>query len=468
MKIKQKSLLLTTLLAVLLLFNSCDSIMEIVDMVEDDDSSSSSSASLSLSTPILSSNLISADQKSTEITLKITITGSNGGSADLVTLTGDSISDTYLSDDDSDDTWEGSFTPDTSDYLEGDTLDFTITAEDSSNGASQSSSFTLSVTAEEELVVGAYVSQFITSEDNLYAQEEKAWFEITLTDVESLGDEWYVKYTTDRYIYTALSSTNIDADLSDDDIIRIHSYGTGEDFDDTDQDEDSFGNESVWDFEAEDVDVNTGDACGMFFIQVGSGDPSEDNVINLIPFNDTELNSDDDWFSDDYDAVATLYAVLVEEELWTAEETDSSAYAVQFDGENNICSASDIATEADDVTVGDPTIVTLSTSGYSLTEGSTDSIELTFTRSANTEEDLDINVTLTTDATEWSDYIITGLSDGIVTIDEGNTTATVTIYALSDDEDDEEEEMAFSIDEGEDYFLGTDTSVSGIAISDDE
>ncbi|MDC7223410.1 MAG: Calx-beta domain-containing protein, partial [Spirochaetales bacterium] len=468
-KLKRGSALTAAFLALTLLFSSCDS-LQFFDSEEDSSNSSSSSPSLTLASITLGASSVSADQDEESVTISLNITESDGAAADSVTISGDTIVDTELSDDEDDSTWEGTITPDTADCLEGDTLSFTITMADSTNSISTTSSFTLEVTAAIELTVGAYISQFITSEDNLYAQEEQPWFEITLTDVDSLGDEWYVKYADYKYIYTALSSTNISADLSDGDVIRIHTEGTDADFDDTDQDEDSFGNESIWDFEAESDDVNTGDFCGMFFIQLESGDPSEDNVINLIPFSDTERNTSDAWFSDNGDGVATLYSALVDEGLWTADDTESTAYAVQFDGDSDLCSASSAATEADDVTVTEPPEITLSLSDDTeLAEEEEDVVYFYLSRSGDTDEELTVNVTLGGDAEEDEDYTVSGISDeDTVTFEAGEDTASVTITVEDDDDKEEDKTISLTIDSGDVYNLGDTVSLSYTIVNDDK
>ncbi|MDC7222371.1 MAG: hypothetical protein PQJ60_01455, partial [Spirochaetales bacterium] len=288
------NMLCAVLMASALFFSGCD---------DASGTTSSASASLSLGTVGTDVDSVSAAQDSESVSITITVTENNGASADSVTVSGSTIGDTELNDSDSDGIWEGTITPDASDSADGDSLSFTVTAVDNTSLLEVSTTFTLTVGAAKVVEAGgAYISAFITCPDNSYNDGDKAWVEVILSDVSELGDEWYVIYGAYNKIYTAFSSTSLDsgATLADDDVIRIHTSGTEETFDSTSKSDDSFGNDDIWDFEAEHSYVNTDYyAYGMFYIAVGDGDTSDtsestdttaDYVISVIPFFDTVDN----------------------------------------------------------------------------------------------------------------------------------------------------------------------------------
>ncbi|MDC7220566.1 MAG: hypothetical protein PQJ59_11590 [Spirochaetales bacterium] len=355
--LKVWKLLCALVLASAVFLNSCDDATS---------SSSSSSASISV-TSVSTSGTVEAAQDSDEVTVTVVVSEANGGNVDTVTVSGDSLSsDVSLTE--GSDSWTGTITPDASSSAEDAELSFTVTATDNTSVLTATTTFTVTVGAEAEAATdqGAYVSGFITSDDNESAQGGEAWFDITITDASALGDEWYIMYSTYYYFNTALSSSNVEATLSDGDVIRIHTaYSSAETFDSTSMSDDDFGNSTIWDFEAESSYVNDGDTYGMFYIVVGDGDTSTDEtnmdyeynstvyadettyadyVISVIPFYD---NASDEgyWFSGDVD---TLFDCMVEAGLW-----DSTEYsdAVQIDGDYDVCSTDSLATSADDISI---------------------------------------------------------------------------------------------------------------------
>ena len=100
---------------------------------------------ISIGTPALNPGSVTEGQASEPVEISVTISRIDGGNEDSVAVTGSSIPNQNLGPTSTAGLWTGTIYPDANSSSSGDTLDFTITAQDSANGVTKQRVFSISV-----------------------------------------------------------------------------------------------------------------------------------------------------------------------------------------------------------------------------------------------------------------------------------------------------------------------------------